>query len=64
MKTIAETGDGKVTVVLSPREYKKFLAYREADRIVRKIRRGFNEVHQAREGKIKLKSAYELANEL
>ena len=54
----------KITVVMSRREYKKYLAYKEADVIVRSIRRGLNEIREAREGKRKLKSAYELANEL
>ena len=54
----------KVSVVMSQREYKKFLAYKQADKIVRSIRRGFQEVREAREGKRKLKSAYELAYEL
>jgi len=49
---------------MSQREYKKFLAYKQADKIVRSIRRGFQEVQEAREGKRKLKSAYELAYEL
>ncbi len=64
MEKITETTGGKVTIVLSPREYQKFLAYKEADRIARGIRRGLGEVRRARAGKIKLKSAYELANEL
>jgi hypothetical protein len=54
----------KMTVTMSPREYKKFLAYKEADRIARSIRRGIREVKEAREGKRELKSAYELAYEL
>ena len=54
----------KITIVMSQREYKKFLAYKEADRIVRSIRRGLHEVQEASEGKRKLKSAYELAHEL
>jgi hypothetical protein len=54
----------KITIVMSQREYKKFLAYKEADKIVRSIRRGLNEVREAREGKRKLKSAYDLAYEL
>ena len=49
---------------MSPREYKKFLAYKEADKIVRSIRRGLREVQKARDGNYKLKSAYELAHEL
>jgi hypothetical protein len=54
----------KLTVTMSPREYKKFLAYKEADSIARSIRRSIKEVQKAREGNSKLKSAYELANEL
>jgi len=54
----------KITIAMSSREYKKYLAYKEADKIVRGIRRGLGEVKEAREGKRKLKSAYELAYEL
>jgi len=54
----------RITVVMSQREYKKYLAYREADKIVRSVRRGLTEIQEAREGKRKLKSAYDLANEL
>jgi hypothetical protein len=54
----------KITVVMSPREHKKFLAYKEADKIVRSIRRGLREVTEARNGKRNLKSAYKLADEL
>ena len=54
----------KITIVMSCREYKKYLAYKKADKIVRSIRRGLHEVQEAREGKRKLKSAYELAHEL
>jgi len=50
----------KITIAMSRREYKKYLAYREADRIVKSIRRGLNEIQEAQEGKRKLKSAYEL----
>jgi hypothetical protein len=53
-----------VNIVMSLREYKKFLAYKEADKIVRRLRRGLREIQEAREGKRKLKSAYELAHEL
>ena len=56
--------DNKITVVMSQREYKKFLAYKEADKIVGSIRRSLCEVKEARDGKRKLKPAYELANEL
>jgi len=54
----------KITIKMSQREYKKFLAYKEADKIVRGIRRGMRELQESREGKYNLKSAYELANEL
>ena len=54
----------KIIVEMSPKEYKKFLAYKEADKIVRSIKRGLNEVKEAREGKRTLKSARELAYEL
>ncbi len=51
-------------IAMSPREYKKFLAYKEADRIAKSIRRGLNEVRESRTGKRRLKSARELANEI
>jgi hypothetical protein len=54
----------KITVEMSQHEYKKFLAYKEADKIVKSICKGINEVREAREGKRKLKSAYELAYEI
>jgi len=54
----------KITIEMTRREYKKFLAYKEADKIVRSIRRGLQEVQEARKGKRNLKSAYELAHEL
>jgi len=54
----------KITIVMSQQEYKKFLAYKEADKIVKRFRRGLTEIQEAREGKRILKSAYELANEL
>jgi len=54
----------KVRIEMSQREYKKYLAFKEADKIVRSIRRGLQEVKEAREGKRKLKTAYELAHEL
>jgi hypothetical protein len=50
----------KITVEMTPREYKKFLAYKEADKIVRSIRRGMKEVEEAKAGKRELKSAYDL----
>ena len=49
---------------MTPREYKKYLAYKEVERIARGIRRGFKEVEEMRAGKRKLQSAYDLVNEL
>jgi hypothetical protein len=54
----------KITIEMTQREYKKFLAYKEAYKIVMRIRRGLQQVEEAREGKRKLKSAYDLAYEL
>ena len=54
----------KITVVMSQYEYKKFLEYKKADKIVRSVVRGINEVKKARESNRNLKSAYELAHEL
>ena len=54
----------KITVVMTRHEYKRFLAYKDAYRIVMSIRRGIQQVQEARDGKRKLKSAYELAHEL
>jgi hypothetical protein len=54
----------KIVVEMSAREYKKYLALKEADKIARSVKRGLNEMQKARDGKCKLKSAYELADEL
>jgi len=54
----------KITIEMSKHEYKKFIAYKEADKIAKSIRRSLDEVKEVRSGKRKLKSAYELANEL
>jgi len=54
----------KIIVTMSSREYKRFLAYKEADKIVRSIHRGIEELREARAGKRTLKSAYDLAHEL
>ena len=54
----------KITVVMTEREYKKYQAYREADKIARSIRRGMKEAEEARNGKRILKPAHELAYEL
>jgi predicted nucleic acid-binding OB-fold protein len=54
----------KIKIVMSEREYKKFLAYKEADKIVKSMHNGLKEIKEAREGKRTLKSAYDLAYEL
>jgi hypothetical protein len=51
-------------VTMSQTEYKRFLIFKEADKIVRSIRKGLQEAHEATEGKRVLKSAYQLADEL
>ncbi|MDR0829907.1 MAG: hypothetical protein LBN95_07330 [Prevotellaceae bacterium] len=52
------------TITMSPTEYKRYVAFKEADRVVRGIKRGFREINQARLGNVKLKSARQLAYEL
>jgi len=54
----------KITIQMTPAEYKRFLVFKEADKIVRGIKRGMREMREARTGNIKLKSARQLANEL
>ena len=54
----------KKTVEMSQAEYKRFLAFKEADKIVKGIRRGMREVHEAHLHNRKLKSARELLHEL
>ncbi|GAB6395569.1 MAG: hypothetical protein MdMp024_1881 [Bacteroidales bacterium] len=54
----------KKLVMMSEAEYKRFLAFKEADKAVRSIKRGLKEIKEAREGKRTLKSAYQLVNEL
>jgi hypothetical protein len=54
----------KITITMSARQYKKYLAYKEADKIVNRVRKGLNEINEARQGNRKLKSAYLLADEL
>ncbi|MCL2596800.1 MAG: hypothetical protein FWD66_03895 [Paludibacter sp.] len=54
----------QIIVKMSQREYKRFLAFKQADKIVNGIRRSMREVSEARIGNIKLKSARQLAYEL
>ena len=54
----------KKVVEMTQAEYKRFLTFKEADKIVRSVRRGMREVKEAHTGIRKLKSARELAYEL
>jgi len=54
----------KITIEMTAREYKQFLAYKEADKIAKGIRRGLKEAQEAHDGKRTLKSAHQLAHEL
>jgi predicted AlkP superfamily phosphohydrolase/phosphomutase len=62
MKSIKINNMEKVVITMSQREYKKFLAFKEADKIVRNIKRDLKEVKEAREGKRTLKSACQIHN--
>ena len=53
-----------VTVTMNERELRRFESFKEAEKIVRGIKRGLNEVKQSKDGKIQLKSARQLANEI
>ncbi|MDR0873947.1 MAG: hypothetical protein LBN27_10870 [Prevotellaceae bacterium] len=54
----------EMEVKMSQAEYKRFLIFKEADKVVRGIRRGLREMREAQQGKRVLKSAYQLAYEL
>ena len=54
----------KVAIKMTPAEYKRFLAFKEADKIVRSVKRGMREMREVRTGGVKLKSARQLAYEL
>jgi len=58
------TTQQKVTVEMTPTQHKRFLAFLEADQVVKGIRRALREYEKARKGEIKLKSAYDLMKEL
>ena len=53
-----------VTVTMNERELKRFESFKEAEKIVRGIRRGLLEVKKSKAGKIQLKSARQLAHEI
>jgi hypothetical protein len=54
----------KIAITMSKSEYTRYLAFKEADMVVRSIKKGIKESQEARSGKRVLKSAYQLANEL
>jgi len=54
----------KKTVEMSQTEYKRFLAFKEADKIVRSVKRGMHELREAQQGNRKLKPARQLVYEL
>ena len=54
----------KIVIKMSPSEYKRFLIFKEADKIARGVKRGMREMHEARAGSVKLKSARQLVYEL
>ena len=41
----------KISIEMSQYEYKKYLAYKEADKITRSIRQSLDEVQEVRNGK-------------
>ena len=53
-----------VTVTMSESELKRFESFKEAEKIVRGIKRELREINQAKSGKTQLKSARQLANEI
>ena len=53
-----------VTVRMNEQELKRFESFKEAEKIVRGIKRGLREINQAKSGKTQLKSARQLANEI
>ena len=53
-----------VTVTMSEREFKRFESFKEAEKIVRGIKRGLKEIQQSKAGKIKLKSTGQLADDI
>ena len=53
-----------VTVTQNEKELRRFESFLEDEKIVRGIKRGLKEVIQSKEGKIQLKSARQLADEI
>ena len=57
-------GRKKVIVEMTLRDYKKFVEYKEAERIAKILKKGMAEIQQHKEGKIKLKSLQEMLDEI
>lgn len=53
-----------LTVTMNEKEFRRFESFNEAEKIVRGIKRGLKEVKQLKDGKIQLKSAHQLADEI
>ena len=53
-----------VTVKMTDREYKRFESYKEAEKVVRSIRRSLKDVELSNAGVKELKSARQLVNEI
>ncbi len=53
-----------VTVTMNEQELKRFESFKEAEKIVRGIKRGLREINKAKAGNTQLKSARQLANEI
>ena len=53
-----------ITVKMTEREYKRFESYKQAEKVVRGIKRGLKEVNEANAGRTTLKSARQLLNEI
>ncbi|MCE5332625.1 MAG: hypothetical protein LLF95_10880 [Bacteroidales bacterium] len=53
-----------VTVKMTERELKRFESFKEAEKIVRALKRSFREINEAKAGGKELKSARQLANEI
>lgn len=54
----------KVKIEMTTTRHKRFLAFLEAEKVVKGIKKGMKELQKAKTGKIYLKSAFELADEL
>jgi len=53
-----------LNIKMTEREYKRYQSYKEAEKIIRSIKRSFKEISEAKSGKRKLKSAKSLIDEI